>query len=99
MVLDGISLNIPEAEIGPTELKIYPNPASDILHLKSIIFLNQDLVYITLLDSWGRPVMTVVKQGNGTNQITLDTSTLPGGFYLLRISLDEQVITGRIIKL
>jgi len=99
MVLDGISLIIPEPELIQADLIIYPNPASGILHLKSSSLINREMIQFTLMDSWGRPVISVVKSGDGSGQFTLDISSLPNGFYLLKIQSEEQLMTGRIVKL
>ncbi len=99
MVLDGIPLIIPEPEVKPADLMIYPNPASGILHLRSTLFQNQATIRINLLDSWGRSIVTYMKTVDNSGHLTLDLSSLPNGFYLIRIFPEEQFLTGRIIKL
>ena len=99
MVLDGIPLMIPEPEISLTGLKIYPNPASGILHLESAILAERELIRFAFLDSRGRPVMSRVRPGDASGHTTLDISILPNGFYLLKVQSEEQLLTGKFIKL
>ena len=97
-VLDGIPLGIPEPIIIPAELQVYPNPSSGIIHLKSKLFDFGNIIRITIFDSWGRPVLRSGRNIDDSDEIQLDLSTLPNGFYILRIQLKDQILTGRIIR-
>ncbi len=97
-VLNGISLGIPESITPNTELQIYPNPASGIINLKSTLFESGSTIRTTILDSWGRPVLISIRQIDDSDEIQLDLSSLPNGFYILRIQLKDQILTGRIIR-
>ncbi|MBN1199971.1 MAG: T9SS type A sorting domain-containing protein [Bacteroidales bacterium] len=97
--LDGIPLIVPEPEVLSSNLLIYPNPASGVVNLKSSLFQNSQTMRITLLDSWGRPVASYVRSDTGSGQFSLDLTSLPNGFYLIRIASEEMILTGRMVKL
>lgn len=99
MLLNGIPLVIPEPEARLSGLTIYPNPASCILHLKSLLFENLAEKQIILLDSRGRSVASFIRTGEGSGHVSVDISSLPNGFYLVRVTSGDQTVTGRIIKL
>jgi len=99
MVLDGIPLNISEPEVQSSDLKLFPNPVSGILHLNSTLLKNQGPIRIDLLDSWGRKVASFTKIIDNSGHLTVDLSSFPNGFYLINISSAELSLTGRIIKL
>ncbi len=71
------SLGIDENKI-VADIKIFPNPASDILHIQSPISLNARLT-----DMSGRTIL------NKINVSDLDITTLANGLYLLNLSDKE----------
>jgi hypothetical protein len=68
-------------------LKIYPNPTTGIINIEGT------QSNIRILDILGRPVMT----GTIVNQ-KLDVSHLPGGFYILSVSSENNVKSIPIVK-
>ena len=83
------------------ELKIYPNPAVDFVHVEISSTENMD-VQLTLFSSNGHILLLQkVPLQTGTNAIRLDISALPAGAFHLHISNDRKLeITGNrsIIK-
>ncbi len=74
-----------------SEIKIYPNPASDYLHIKTPN--NIQVKSTTLIDMNGKVVIRL------QNQIEkIDISHLQQGMYLLQIHTDEGSLSKRIIK-
>ncbi|TSA24843.1 MAG: T9SS C-terminal target domain-containing protein [Bacteroidetes bacterium] len=106
LVLQGIPLNVPEPAALLPDLLIYPNPASGMghpasgkLHLQSSEFRSGELIHLAILDSWGREAWSETTPGNPSGEITLEVSSLPDGFYLVKIQTGEHLLTGRFVKL
>lgn len=72
------------AHENPT-LRVYPNPATDLLHIES----DQPLNHIVVYDSYGRVVLKVSNVRN--NSTIIDTKTLSPGVYI--ICLDNSSIS------
>ena len=79
-------------DLPETELKVYPNPVEDFLS----IGLSKDRVLqqIEVLDISGRALY----QMKSPDYNKVDLSFLEAGQYFLRIQIDDQVQTKRIIK-
>lgn len=72
---------------------IFPNPASDVFHVN---FINDDIKgTISLLDLSGIVVFTNNIEGA---QNSVGISSLPDGFYLLRITTDISTVSYSIVK-
>ncbi len=72
-------------------LTVYPNPFHDHLNLENV----QDVTDVILIDITGRKVLNL----KISEEISMDTSTLPGGIYFLNISYKNGTIqTEKIIK-
>lgn len=75
------------------DIVIYPNPASEMIHLKNIY--KSEILQLTLYDQLGRVCLI---QNEFESCLDLDISNLPNGTYLLRILTANSVVTKRIIK-
>ena len=73
-----------------SEIKIYPNPATDVLQILSAENINN----ISVFNVTGRQVIAEFKPIDST----MDISGLKQGIYLLRISTDEGINCIRFIK-
>jgi len=69
------------------DISIYPNPASDKLHIDGLVV--QDVV-IYSID--GKEVLNI------SNQNTIDVSSLSKGVYFIRVSDGINVSTNKLIK-
>ncbi len=83
-------------------ISIYPNPASDQLHIKFNLDRNLD-IDLKLTDISGREQhLEKIKQHNGSALITLDFKTYAAGIYMLQIATTDQtrqyLNTFKIIK-
>ena len=74
------------------QTRIYPNPATDILHIESEA--TNGTIY--LFDLSGQLVRS--QQCGASGRTSIGISTLPSGAYLLQIRNGEQVINRRFIK-
>jgi PKD repeat protein len=81
-----------------TSPEVYPVPATDVLYLKTAE-PNNDIEKIELLTSSGQLVIGVKVAKQGDNQLELDVSGLPAGFYLGKISKhDGSIASFRFVK-
>ncbi|MEM7369645.1 MAG: T9SS type A sorting domain-containing protein [Bacteroidota bacterium] len=82
---------------GPQLFRLYPNPASDQLHL----FLGipeQASASFSLTDMWGRTVHQEMRQlHSGNQEQVLDVNTFARGLYILRIRIGKEVLTKKIL--
>ena len=75
-------------DINFVDLKLYPNPSSDVLTLELVSNENQ-ISTITIVDVLGRVVMTdsyILNRGN--NSIKINVSNLAKGNYNLEIGTE-----------
>ena len=71
-------------------LKVYPNPANDVLN---ITLENKDEAKAVLLDMQGKVITDFnIVNGNGT----LNTAAISEGIYLLNISCNEAISTVKV---
>lgn len=75
------------------QVHAFPNPASDMLHLK-LEMPHQGTAVATVHDLSGKQVMTGVRLRNGLNSIPLHLSA---GMYLLQVEMDGHRIAQPII--
>jgi hypothetical protein len=81
----------------PVEVKIYPNPASDLI---TIAFETevQSVIGITMLDSHGRLVKTdKIEPSMAEKQMNLQD--LPSGIYYLRLIKGKLINVYKVVKL
>lgn len=78
-----------------TEVRVFPNPASDRVNLTSPFFSSESLV--TLFDVNGQTIFSeVIKEQD--NSLTLDISKLKTGIYFVRVTSEGHTSVVRIIK-
>jgi Ricin-type beta-trefoil lectin domain-like/Secretion system C-terminal sorting domain/PKD domain len=77
------------------QLKIYPNPVSDMLNIDLPVLVTRDAV-IQILDINSQVVLSK-KINNKTVQL-VDVSKLPNGVYLLKVQDGKNIITSKFSK-
>jgi hypothetical protein len=71
-------------------IQISPNPATDI----TTISVSENKIFTaTLIDVLGHSILSQ----NGSGSIQIDCSQLKAGIYIVKILLDEKVVTSRLI--
>jgi hypothetical protein len=80
--------------IGNTGITIYPNPTRGLLTV-NIPLTENDIARVSLYDLQGKLLMDYKNSGTTTE---IDLAGLPTGVYLLRIFLNGQPATWKIIK-
>ncbi len=93
MSLLDLNLNTGVSEIQPlgTEVRIFPNPATDILHIQS----ENDIDRVEIYDIRGKLVMTVDSRRRAAEQ--LDVSGLPRGLYVLMVETETTSVRRRLL--
>jgi hypothetical protein len=81
----------------PNKVDIYPNPTTDLvnINLKDTDFDPESNIEIYNVD--GKLVRSVANP-NKTNTILVDLSDLPTGMYIVKIQVNGNLVTERIIK-
>ncbi|GIV41868.1 MAG: hypothetical protein KatS3mg034_1178 [Vicingaceae bacterium] len=77
-------------ELDKNTLKIYPNPASDVINVLS---QDQAVMRVVLYNSLGQPVMESAGQG----LINFDVNHLPAGYYFVRVEKGSNVETIKVM--
>ena len=72
------------------DLKIYPNPVEDVLHIS---VQNNTIEQLTVIDGNGRVILEKID-----NVELINLSHLPSGLYLLQIKTEKGSISKKIIK-
>lgn len=81
-------------EFNTSDYKVYPNPANDVLYIKTS--KNFGEVTVTVTDINGRRVLS--KQTQLSGQIEINISNLQTGIYILNINGDSLNANNKIIK-
>lgn len=85
-------------EIGDnSQIKVFPNPAKDVLTLEMAQPISSDAV-LSIYNAQGQLVSTNTV-ANPQNNITVKTNDLPSGIYLLSVLSDNQLFTKQFVKL
>lgn len=93
----------PEEEPSPTNIEItdnnlysiYPNPASEYFNIEINNIENE--VIIELFDLTGKQIINKTLTGKGTFSETFNLSNYPAGVYLLKLTIDNQILNEKII--
>lgn len=75
-------------------VSVYPNPAGNSLTIE-IPALQNGKSSVAIYDMYGNIVRSS-EFGSGTNRMTIDTSTLSEGIYLVRVMVNGQMETKRV---
>jgi hypothetical protein len=82
-----------------TKLKAYPNPTRDNTNL-TFELANSGKVSVQVYSITGRLVLSKeVYMNEGTQDISLDSSDLPNGTYIVKLSAGKQTDTAKFIKM
>lgn len=85
-------------EIANTNLIISPNPAHDLITLQ-LKDSSSEFEHVSLFNLNGQLILEKTGLNNAyVNTITLDIESIPNGVYYLKIELEDDVISQKIIK-
>lgn len=74
-------------EFVPNDVKIYPNPVTNILSVESV----RDLDYIEIYNLLGKRLLR-------TEKTEVHFSNYTSGIYILKIIINNQIVTKRVVK-
>lgn len=100
--LQGVALNNRTSIAGLSAeasfLKLFPNPTGDAATVA--ISLKHDERYeFTIVDLSGRQVMETIARDlkSGDNQVSINTSSLPNGNYVVRVASENQTVSVKMV--
>ncbi|WP_338733533.1 T9SS type A sorting domain-containing protein [Mangrovimonas cancribranchiae] len=82
------TLGVDAVSLTTNSVKLYPNPATDIVNIKT----NETIKYVTVFNINGQKVLEVA------NQSQINISNLPTGMYFLSIKTNQSNQTIKILK-
>jgi hypothetical protein len=94
------SVVAPGKVIDASEIAIYPNPVTRIMHMDILLPEASD-VLLTVYDITGQEVLIPVQQHleSGHTVIDIDVSSLSGGEYFYRLSTKDKNYNGGFVKM
>lgn len=92
---DGIRTGIDERELVSFGIKVYPNPATNILYIEETNTA-EPLLLLEFSDATGNKIREISPQAAESH--TLDLSDLKSGLYLLKLSTRSRTVTTKVIK-
>jgi hypothetical protein len=90
----GSVLGLAELGLLNEEISIYPNPIGENEFLEINLTENTD-VNISIYNLLGKVVLT--KSTNNSKSVIIDLENLNSGIYLLKINVDNKIITKKIV--
>jgi hypothetical protein len=83
----------------PVELELFPNPAVDLVYLKSDLKEMQRQVSVEIFDICGRLVQARHFENTFVSQLPIGVNFLSNGSYTLRVLTENQIGTARLVVL
>jgi len=68
---------------------LYPNPATDLVHVKLNLEKRSSVVYINIADAFGRSVYKEQRANLQNEDLTFSTSQLAAGNYYMTVLTDK----------
>jgi uncharacterized delta-60 repeat protein len=84
-------------EISSGNIRIYPNPASDLINLAINNNTDDPVKKIVIINSSGQ-IITVIEITAETSSESINIAGHPAGVYLVRVISNEEVLTFKFIK-
>ncbi len=85
----------PLAKILDHEIRVFPNPAIDKLNIQIGTLREQESATIELFDVHGN---SIYKHITSTGELSLGIAAEANGFYVLRITIENEVVEYKIVK-
>ena len=77
-------------------INLYPNPTHGKVYFEiSAINLNQSTFFVSIINVMGNELMNFTLQGSNMN---IDVSSLPSGFYFVKVETDSRIELHKLIK-
>jgi hypothetical protein len=82
-------------QFGLEELKAYPNPVADKLHLSMKDIESYKMILLYDLSGKSYPITSIVSR---TDLLEIDMATLPSGPYYIRVVMEDTSMVVPVIK-
>ena len=89
----GYGVGIDEKTYVDNGIKVYPNPAKDILHIELVDFNNEPYT-IEISNELGQVILS---QTVSSNLSTFNVQHLPNGMYFLTLKMKDKTLTKKLI--
>lgn len=86
------STGIAEYETGSSNLRIWPNPANNILHVESA---NEPIDHVCILDLNGK---ALIRQSLKNSNPVVNITDLPAGIYIVKTICNDKMAVGKFVK-
>lgn len=87
------------AKTGLSELRLFPNPASEVANLSFTNVNENEPLHLTLHNATGQMVWTAnIQSIRGTQLVQIPTAGLPAGLYLLQLSGNSGQQTLKLVR-
>lgn len=93
LVTTGTGIHLPDGQI----IEIFPNPTEGQLNISFDLIKSQDADFM-LYDMTGKLIIIYKEIQVGSNTLAFDLSSLSSGFYIIKIGLEEQTVSRKILK-
>jgi hypothetical protein len=90
VIFSSIVVGIQEYDNQADEIKLYPNPVSDQLYIKTSPGI-AELMEIAVYDQSGRMVQSFQKYFDGNSAVSINVSALDEGFYMLSVKNNDKI--------
>ncbi|WP_373553107.1 choice-of-anchor V domain-containing protein [Haliscomenobacter sp.] len=98
-LIEATSTGLSSNKILAAQIKVYPNPALEFARVEIEGNLENDQLWVNLLDVQGRILQSKsLQQPNQRSQIELDVKTLPKGQYWVQVSNGKRTKTVSLLK-
>ena len=91
-----VGIPAPETDPGSVVFSLYPNPASEWIHVS--VESDQSINEITIFDLYGKVVEIKVLTGTNAEVQRINVSNLPAGLYFLAVSTSTGSATHKFVK-
>ena len=91
VIQDGSAVGIPESNL--SSIRLFPNPAKD--EVKISLNNSSDNTRVSLIDMTGKILFDRSVPGN--NEVSLKVGDLPRGYYFIKVLINNETITRRLI--
>lgn len=82
------TVGLPETQIEPHDINIYPNPANDILNIE---LLNTNIINLSISNNLGQIILEEELNSIG-NKTHIPVKSLPNGFYIISLKTKSNAI-------
>lgn len=94
-ISEACALVLAVEDIGQDKVKLFPNPASDVVYIA--IEGNQDAVQVQLFSPLGQLMAGQLATSWNGNEMKIKLDKIPAGFYILKVTLKDQEQSFRLV--